>query len=339
MKNEWNVFIGTFTDHFFSMNFNVETLQESNLHTIYNPGGRSAFFARSSNPKFLYIANEFYNGAGGVAAFSIEDVDNPKFLNAFESESQGPAHVSVINAFGRDYLLGSGYFEGDIIVHPISEEGSLMPASDRFCMQEGAHAHGIRPIPGTRFVLATDTMHGILHTYELTPEGKLICRHSFSEPGFEAPRHMTFSKDGCFVYVLTERTSTLDVFSIDRETGKLCHTDHSGNLPDDCRIESSSAAIHTSPDGKYVYLSNRGHDSIAVYRIEEYGKVTKVGYAKESIKWPREFVIDPSGTCMLVGNQNDSSISVFRINKENGIPEYTGKKIKLSDGPICFAFV
>lgn len=339
MKTEWTVFTGTFTDSFFSMQFNTETLQESGLHTLYNPGGRSAFFARSSDSKFLFVANEFQAGAGGAAAFSLENGADPLFLNSQESESQGPAHISVMNVFGRDYLLGSGYFDGDIVVLPVSRQGTLMPASDRFRLQQGAHAHGIRQIPRTRFVLATDTEHNVIHTYEMTPEGKLVSRHSFSEPGFEAPRHMTFSLDGRYVYVVTERTSTMDVFSIDRENGALCHTDHFSNLPDGCRVESSSSAIHRSPDGKYVYCSNRGHDSITVYRTEEDGRVTKVGYAEESIKWPREFIIDPQGTCMLVGNQLDNSISVFRMNRESGIPEYTGKKIQLSEGPTCFAFV
>ncbi len=338
MKQKWTVFIGTFADRFFSMTFDTETLEAENLHAIHNPAGKSAFFALSSDSKYLYAANEFQSGAGSVAAFRLTAGQEPRFLNAVETGSQGPAHISMINCFGRDYLLGSGYFDGDIMVWPLSEDGHLMPMSENFRLRDGAHAHGIRPIPGTGFVLTTDTEHGLIYTYELTPEGKLIKRHCYSEQGLEAPRHMTFSKDGGRVFVVTERTATLEVFTINRENGELSHTNHFNNLPDDFTGESSSAAIHISPDGQYVYCSNRGHDSLTVYRVEN-EKITKVGCVSESIRWPREFLIDPEGTCLLVGNQLDESVSVFRINRTNGMPEFSGKKISLSEGPACFACI
>lgn len=331
------VYVGTFADHFFSMKINSDTLAVKDLHAIDNPGGRSAFFALSSDTQHLYTANEFQAGDGGMAAFSLKEGADPRFLNAEESQSQGPAHISMMNAFGREYLLGSGYFDGDITVCPIAANGSLLPASDRIRLAKGAHAHGIRQIPGTCFVLATDTQHGVIHTFEMTPQGKLISRHSFSKPGLKAPRHMTFSKNGDTVFVLTEETSTMEVFSVDRTTGRLFHTNHFSNLPDGCSVTSRSSAIHMSPDRKYVYCANRGHDSITVYRTEESGRVTKVGYADEAIQWPREFIIDPDGKYMLVGNQTEASISVFRMNPENGMPEYTGKRIQLSEGPTCFA--
>ena len=221
------------------------------------------------------------------------------------------------------------------MVFPLSDDGRLQPMSEKFCLTKGAHAHGIRPIPGTNFVLATDTQNGLVYTYELTPRGKLIERYCFSSPSIAAPRHMTFSKDGTRVFVVTERTSTLEVFDINREDGSLVHTDSFSNLPDDFREESSSAAIHISPDGKYVYCSNRGHDSLTVYHIEK-EKITKIGYVNDHIKWPREFLIDPEGRFILVGNQLEESISVFRLDPANGMPEYTGKKIDLPEGPACF---
>ena len=335
MKTAWTIYIGTFSDSFFSMTFDPETLEAENLHSIYNPGGRSAYFALSSDARYLYTANEYQKGPGGLGAFRLNGNDDPVFLNALKSNSQGPAHISMMHVFGRDYLLGSGYFDGDVMVCPIPEDGHLPPMSDNFRLSEEARAHGIRPVPGTAFAITTDTFHGLIYTYEMTPEGKLIKRQCYSDPELKAPRHMTFSKDGKRLFMLTERTSTLEVYDIDRETGALTHTAHFSNLPDDFEGTSSSSAIHSSPDGQYVYLSNRGHNSITVYYVGE-GAVKKVGCVSDSINWPREFMIDPNGEFMLVGNQNDPSISIFRMNKANGMPEFTGKKIPLTEGPTAF---
>ena len=338
MKEKLQVFIGTFSNTFFSMTIDPDTLEIENLHPVYDPGGRSAFLALSSDSKYLYTANEYMDGAGGIAAFRLVEGGDPQFLNAVASNTQGPAHISILNAYGREYVLGSGFFEGDVMVCPIAEDGSLLPMSDNLTLSKDAHAHGIRPIPGTNFVITTDTAHGLIYTFEMTPEGKLIERHRFSEPGLEAPRHMTYSKDGKRIFVLTERTSTLEVYDINRETGELTHTAHFSNLPDDFTGDSSSAAIHRSPDGRFVYLSNRGHDSITVYSIED-GKVSKVGCVGDSISCPREFLIDPEGNFMLVGNQDKESVSIFRMNKETGMPEYTGKTFRLTEGPASFISV
>jgi 6-phosphogluconolactonase len=142
------------------------------------------------------------------------------------------------------------------------------------------------------------------------------------------------------VYVVTEATSTLQVFHLDRETGKLERTFCCSNLPDGYTNPKghSSAAIHRSPDGRFLYVSNRGHDSITVYSLE--GKeIRKTGYAEGPIQWPREFMITPDGMCVLVGNETAGTFSIFRTDPVSGIPEYTGKTVSIPDGgagPVCF---
>ena len=339
MSAPWTLYIGTFTKEFYYMTFDSAAMEAGEVHTVINPGGKSAFFALSEDNQYLYIADEHMGEAGGVTAYRLRKDSDPLFLNSLKTGTQGPAHVSRIRFDGRDYLLGSGYFDGEVMVFPITEDGSLLPAVEDIRLAPGAHAHGIRPIPGTPFVLATDTEHGLLYTYEMIENGRLVERSCYSDPAFQAPRHMTFSLDGKQVFVLTERTSTLEVFDIDRATGKVTHTAQFSNLPADYDNPAShSAAIHHSPDGRFVYCSNRGHDSIAAYRVEN-GQVFRVGWAKDSIVWPREFIITPEGNCMLVGNQEDSSVSIFALDPETGLPVYTGKQIKLPQGPICFAFV
>lgn len=338
MKEKLHIYIGTFSDRFFSVYIDPETLEAEDLHPIFDPAGRSAFLALSADGKTLYTANEFMNGDGGMAAFRLVEGGDPVFLNAVPSNTQGPAENTTMTAHGREYVLGSGFFDGDVMVCPIAEDGSLLPMSDHIVLQEGAHAHGVKVCPGTNFVILPDTMHGVIYTYEMTPAGKLAKRFAFRKEGLEAPRHMDFSKDGSQLYLLTERTSTLEVFDMNRETGELTHTAHFSNLPDDFAGGSSSAAIHRSPDGRFVYLSNRGYDSIVVYRIEDDGRVSRVGWQSETIRCPREFMISPDRSLMLVGNQTGGSVSIFRINRETGMPEYAAN-FAMPEGPVSFMAV
>lgn len=339
MKKKWTVYTGTFADCFYTMQFDNNLLEISELKSVFNPADKSAFFAVSENGRRMYVANEFREGKGGVAVFDVSDKENPIFLNEQSSGGQGPAHISLTNLYGKDYLLGSGYFDGDITIYPIDQQGMILPLSERICLQKGSNAHAIMSIPESNYILVTNTGHGEVYTYKLLPDGKLEHQHTFKENGFDAPRHMIFSDDGCYVYILTEKTNTLDVFEIDRETGKLCHLQQTSTLPDDFQEKSEASAIHMSPDKKYIYCSNRGHDSIVVYYVRKDHLVDKIGYVEEGIAWPREFAIDPEGKSMIVGNQLEKSLSIYRMNEKNGMPEYTGNKIKLEEGPICFAFL
>ena len=338
MEEKLRVYIGTFSDRFFSALIDPESLDVEELRPIRDPAGRSASLALSENRRFLYAANEYMNGDGGMAAFRLSEDGGAVFLNAIPSHTQGPAENAVMTAYGREYVIGSGFFDGDIMVCPIAENGSLLPMSDNFVLREGAHAHGVKVCPGTNFVILPDTLHGEIYTYEMSPEGKLIKRFAFRKEGVEAPRHMEFSPDGRQLYVLTEKTSTLEVLRIDRETGELTHTLQISNLPGDFKGESSSAAIHRSPDGRFVYLSNRGYDSITVYRVDDDGTVQKVGCQPASIRCPREFMISPDGSLMLVGNQTDESVSIFRMNRETGMPEFA-KKFPIPEGPVSFVSI
>ena len=346
MKEKLKIYIGTFSTNFFSLMFDPETLEIEDFHAIPDPGGRSAFFATDEEEKYLYVANEWEQGDGGVAAFKLVEDGDPVFLNALYSYGQGPAQISTMKAYGKTFVLGAGVFEGDVMVCPTAEDGSLLPFTEYIKLIDldptvpRCKAHGIKAIPGTHFTLVPDTLNGKIYTFELTPEGKLEKRHVFCDPLVRCPRHMTFSKDGTKLYFLTERSNSLDVFDINRETGEITLTYHSSTLPEDFTGKSMAAAIHRSPDGRFVYLSNRGQDSIVVYRLEDDGKkIEKVGYAEEEIAWPREFLITPDGDFLFVGNQELATTSIFRINRETGIPEYTGKTFPMPFGPGPAAFI
>ena len=346
MQEKIKIYIGTFSTNFFSLMFDPETLEIEDFHAIENPGGRSAYFAFDEEEKYLYIANEWEKGEGGLAAFRLVKGQDPVFLNSLYSFGQGPAQVATMKAYGRTYVLGAGFFEGDVMVAPTAEDGSLLPFTEYLKLREFDPAatrwvaHGIEAVPGTCFVLVPDTFNGKIYTFALTPEGKLEMRHVFCDPRVRCPRHMTFSVDGTKLYFVTERSSSFDVFDINRETGELTLTYHASTLPENFTGESRCAAIHRSPDGRFVYLSNRGHDSIVAYRAEDDGKkIERVGYATEKIAWPREFLITPAGDFMFVGNHLEGTVSIFRINRETGMPEYTGKNFAMPFGPGPVAFI
>ena len=337
MKEKLQVYIGTFSTNMFSFLFDPETLEIEDLHAINDPGGRSAYLALDKEEKYLYVANEWMDGDGGIAAFRLVEGGDPVFLNAVYSYGQGPAQVSTMKAYGKTFVLGAGVFEGDVMVCPTAEDGSLLPFSHYFKIvdvekkAEKGKAHGIEAIPGTNFAIVPDTLNGQIYTFELTPEGKLEKRFVFDDPGVRCPRHMTFSKDGTKLYFVTERANSLEVFDINRETGELTHVSHTPTLPDDFTGDSMASGIHRSPDGRFVYVSNRGFNSIAAFRVEG-DKVERTGFACEDIEWPREFLITPDGEFLFVGNQEKATVAIFRIDHETGVPEYV-KSFALPFGP------
>ena len=360
MKEKLQVYVGTFSTNFFSLKFDLDTLEAEDLHAIHDPGGRSAYFAYDEDEKYLYIGNEWERGDGGIAAFRLTDGD-PVFLNAIPSNSQGPAHISTVKAYGKTFVLGAGYFEGDVMVCPTAEDGSLLPMTEYLKLVDISHvadagrAHGIKAVPGTNFVIVTDTINGQIFTFELTEEGKLESRFIFDDPALRFPRHMTFSKDGAKMYLLTERGNSLEAFDINRETGELTHFYSCSTLPDEFRADPENmkekyrtpdgrylppmaSAIHRSPDGKFVYVTNRGHESVTTFRVDG-EKIEKVGYTTDAVCWPREFMITPDGDYMLLGNQIPFTVSVYKINHETGIPEYTGKQFSLPFGPGPVSFI
>ena len=379
MSKKLQIYIGTFSTHFFSGLFNEDTLEIEDLHMVEDPGGRSPWLVMDPEEKFLYAASEWMDGAGGIAAFKRVEGQDPVFLNAIPANTQGPAMITYVEAYGKKFVMGAGLFEGDVMICPVAEDGSLLPMSHNFniadvkdwneagrptptfpeakpgesagvtrpedwnkvremSVSNRGQAHGLKQIPGTNFIIVPDTLNGELYTFLLTPEGKFELRQVFKDPKFQCPRHMTFSKDGTRLYFLTERTNTMDAFKINAETGELTHFFQGNNLPDDFTGNDMSAAIHRSPDGRFVYLSNRGHNSIVVYNIET-DDIKKVGYADKEIDWPREFLITPDGDFLLVGNQEIKTVSIFKINHETGIPEYTGKTISLPGDVGAAAFI
>ena len=301
------------------------------------------------NGQFLYAVSES-GGAGSVSAFAIEPgTGNLTLLNQQPSGGAGPCHVNIDHA-GKNVLVAN-YGSGSASVIPIQPDGKLAKptgfvqhegSSINPRRQKGPHAHSINVSADDRFAFVADLGLDKVMIYKLNTENGTITANNppFAKvkPG-AGPRHFAFSPNGKYAYVINELHSTMTAFSYDPATGALTEIQTIPTLPSDFEGSSTCAEVRVHPNGKFLYGSNRGHDSIAVYRIDPAkGTLTFVEHETADIKTPRNFNIDPTGTFCLVANQGADSIVVFRIDQKTGTLEPTGHKITVGR-PVCIRFL
>lgn len=311
------------------------------LTYIATTGGliNPSFLAISPRGNHLYAVNEIGGTAGEsgrVSALAIEPITNAlTTINSQSSQGASPCHVAV-DPSGR-YLLTANYGSGNLCVLPIREDGWLEAASDVVQLhgsgpherQEGPHAHMITAGPQGRLLFAVDLGSDRIWIYRLDLDrGKLIPADPpwiKLAPG-TGPRQLTFHPNGRFAYVIGELNSTVTVFHFDGEQGTLQAQQTVSTLPEGYGGDNLSAEIQVVPSGKFVYASNRGHDSITIYAVDQVtGRLTIAGHEPTRGKYPRHFVVDPSGTFLLVANQDSDSIIVFKMDSLSGKLQMTGQ--------------
>jgi 6-phosphogluconolactonase len=295
--------------------------------------------------RFLYAVNERRDGM--VSAFTRDAGSGAlTYLNSQSSAGADPCFVSV-DASGR-FVLTANYSSGTVAVFPISDDGSLEPASSvvqhegssvNEKRQAGPHAHMIAPAPEGRFILASDLGTDHVEVYELNgASGTLLNVGSIALAPGAGPRHFAFGRDGSTLYVLNELDSTLSVFDWNGESGQATHRQTAPTLPNDFDGESTCAHVVVSPDGRFVYGSNRGHDSIAIWSVDAAsGEISLVGHESTRGKEPRNFAIDPSGRWLLAANQHSDTIVTFERDMERGTLKPTRSEIS-TPTPVCIVF-
>ena len=313
-----------------------------------------SFLAIHPNRRFLYAVNEIDEFAGkksgAVSAFAIHpETGKLTFLNQQPSGGGGPCHL-VVDKAGTHVLLAN-YDGGSVEVLPVQEDGRLGEPS-AFIQhngssvdpqrQEGPHAHSINLDAANRFAVAADLGLDKLLVYRFdTDKGTLVPNNPPSasvKPG-AGPRHLAFHPQGHTAYVINEMQSTVTVFAYDAERGALKELQTISTLPRGFKGETSTAEVQVHPSGKFLYGSNRGHDSIAVFSIDAHkGTLTTIEHQSTQGKTPRNFAIDPSGAYLLAENQDSDTIVVFRINPETGRLKPTGQVIQVPS-PVCVKFV
>lgn len=280
--------------------------------------------------------------AGGVAAFQIDPASGQlKLLNTQNSGGTGPCYLSV-DPTGT-HVLVANYGGGSVACLPIDPTGRLQPACTfiQFHSDAKPHAHAITPDPTGQFAIATDLgLNQIrVFAYDAT-NGKLTANDPpfVSLPTGTGPRHFTFHPNGKWCYVINELNSTLNAFAWNAQTGTLTPFDHLATIPTDFHDRNDTAHIAVHPSGRWLYGSNRGHDSIAVFRIDpDTGKLTGIGFEPTRGRTPRHFNIDPTGTFLLAANQKSDNVQVFRIDAQTGLLTPIGQPVPIPS-PVCVVF-
>ncbi len=308
-----------------------------------------SFLAISPNGQFLYSVSELEGKpTGGVSAFRIDpQTAKLTLLNTVSSKGSGPCHV-LVDKTGKCVLVAN-YGSGSVAAFPVKEDGSLGEATafiqhsgssvDK-ARQEGPHAHSVNLPADNRFMLAADLGLDEVLIYKfdaakgsLTPNdppfGKV-------KPG-SGPRHFAFHPDGKYAYVISEMASTVTAFHWDGKRGALTEFQSVSTLPADFKGKSTTAEIAIDKKGKFLYGSNRGHDSIAVFSIARDGKLTPIEQTLTQGKTPRNFALDPTGGYLFAANQDSNNIVLFRVDPKTGRLSAAGQTMEVG-APVCVTF-
>jgi len=312
------------------------------------------FLAIDSQYSYLYSIDEVRKSddsrRGAVSAFSINrKTGDLTFINKQPVKGPAPCHLTV-DKTGK-FVLTANYNGGFISVFPIISGGRLGTMTD-FVQHHGSgpnptrqkepHAHSINMDPSNRYAFAADLGIDKIMIYRLDlDEGKLLPNEQpwVQVKAGAGPRHFTFHPNGKYAYVINELNSTITAFLYDETQGTLKEIHTVSTLPEDFTGNNSCADIHVSPSGKFIYGSNRGHDSIVIFAIdEETGKLTYIDNEPTRGKTPRNFAIDPTGTFLLAENQRSNNIVTFRIDRQTGKLISTGHIIEIPS-PVCIKMI
>jgi len=310
-----------------------------------------SFLAIDRTKRYLYAVNEVgeYAGkpGGGVSAYAIERTGNLRLLNEQATQGADPCYLTVDH---EKSLLVANYTGGNVTVLPIRPDGTLGMVIDVEQhegvgikeQQKGPHAHCIILDRFERHALAADLGIDKVMIYRFDrATGKLTpAQQPFAELQAGAgPRHLTLHPSGNFLYVINELDSTMAAFKYNERNGTLTHIDTVSTLPSDFSGVSYCADVHVSPSGRFLYGSNRGHNSIVVFEIDpRTGKLKLVEHVSTEGNWPRNFTLDPSGRFVLVANQRSDNVVTFSIDARSGRLTPTGH-VEEIPSPVCLRFL
>jgi len=346
------VFVGTFADGgtIYSYRFDPVAGRLS-APKVAAKSPRPEWLALHPGGKFLYAVNEIpaYAGqpAGSLSVFAVDSSTGKlSLLDRASSRDEGPAHVTTDRT--AKYVLISNYPQGSLVVLPVLKDGRLGNPS-AFVRHQGSgldperqagpHVHAVVLSPDNRFALVADLGLDEVIVYPFDESHGTLGKAQITKvkPG-SGPRHLVFSSTGKFVYLLNELSSSVTVFSYEAAAGALAELQTISSLSTDFAGRSFAAEIAIHPSGKFLYASNRGEDSIAVFAIDQAaGTLEAVENTPTKGKTPRNFAIDPSGSWLLVGNQESDSIVTFRIDGKTGHLTPAGKVVQVGS-PVCIQF-
>ena len=359
-SNEMLVYIGTYTSgkstsegiYIYKLNLDSGELKP---YKIVKDVVEPSYLAIDKNRKYLYAVNETveYEGekSGAVSAFAInQKTGDLEFLNKQPSLGGAPCFVTISK--NEKFVLVANYVGGNVSVFPIETGGKLGASIDldqhtgsgaNKERQEAAHAHSINLDEKNRYAIACDLGIDKVFIYDFDKKtGKLKPNPAQAiyetKPG-AGPRHFAFHQSGKFAFLINELDSTISSLAYDAKRGTLKEIQTVSTLPADFTGENTCADVHVSPNGEFLYGSNRGHDSIAAFRINtETGRLELIEHFSTGGKTPRNFAIAPNGKFLLAANQNSDSVIVFRLDEKSGKLSPTKYKAEISK-PVCLKMI
>lgn len=341
------LYVGTYSkrdsEGIYGLDFDPATGALTNreaLAGLRNP----SFLALHPTRQWLYsVCEEEQDGA--VAALILDKTQRCSVLSMQSSGGANPCHLAV-DPTGR-WLVTANYNSGSVALHPINQDGSLSPAADLAQhsgsgplsdRQEGPHAHSANFDPTGRFVIAADLGIDRLMVYALDmTQGQLILHQEVEVQPGAGPRHLTFDLQGRYAYLINELDNTIIVYRWNAATNTLIQLQTISTLPAEFTGTSYCADVHFHPSGAYLYGSNRGHDSLAIFRVEQTsGLLEAAGHVSTGGEHPRNFTVTTDGQWVLVANQDTDNIVVFAVSEGGARLEPRGQ-ISLP-APTCLLF-
>jgi 6-phosphogluconolactonase len=355
-RQKYIFYVGTYTDHgskgIYAYRFDAATGKSTSLGLAAESTAPS-FLAIAPSGQFLYAVNEIsqFNGqpTGAVSAFAIQpQTGKLVLLNQVASRGEGPAHIALDRS-GK-YALVSNYDRGSIAVFPVLADGRLgestalvqhTGSSVNRERQAGPHAHAAVFSPDNRLVIVADLGLDQLLVYRFDAAAGTLGRDPqiVTVVSGAGPRHLVFDATGRHLYVINEMQSTVVAYGYDAANGTLSELQIVSALPKGFARTSEAAEIEMHSSGKFLFASNRGDDSIAVFAVNaKDGTLTPVEIDSTGGKTPRNFVLDPTGAWLLAANQDSDDIAVFRVDPGSGHLTRSGPLLHVPS-PVCVRFV
>jgi 6-phosphogluconolactonase len=315
----------------------------------------ASYLAFDPKRKFLYCVNEFkeYQGqaSGAVSAYRMDEESGAlAYLNTVASHGTDPCHL-MVDRSGRCVIVAN-FASGSVSVLPIAADGSLNEAS---CViqhegssvdprrQKGPHAHAVEIDAANRYVFVPDLGCDSVFIYALDAERGILIPNP-NQPSIEmaagaGPRQLAMHPNGRFAYLINELNSTMTAYAYDAARGKLSGLQTLPTLPGGFTGESSCAEVQVAPSGRFLYGSNRGHDSIVIFALDlEHGTMTLVGHESTCGHIPRNFTLSPKGDFIAAANQDSNTVVMFRVDPQKGTLSPTGSVVEAGT-PICVKFL
>ena len=340
------IYLGTYTkgnsEGIYEIVLNTETkrLEEAKLVAkIGNP----TYLALSSEKDILYAVSKTEKG-GGIAAFKKNsDTTFEKISELIEENAAPPCYVAY--DADRSLVYTTSYHDGFVSVYKTDSKGSLTltdvkqhDGSSVHENQEKAHAHYMNLTPDRNYVVACDLGTDKVYTYKVSEDGKLDLAVTYKANPGTGPRHLVFHPNGKFAYLVGELTSEIVVLAYNAAEGSFKTVQTVSSIPDTHTTFNSGSAVRVTEDGRFLYSSNRGHNSIAVYAINEHGdSIERIQLIASEGDTPRDFALDPTEQFVVVGHQSSDKLTLFERNAETGLLSLLQKDVYAPEC-VCVTF-